>query len=73
MDEQKIKRINDLYKKAKAEGLSPAEAEEQKLLRMEYIAAIRRNLKAQLDHIDVEEKDGKVINLGEKFGNKEAN
>ena len=73
MDEQKIKRINDLYKKAKAEGLSAAEAEEQKLLRMEYIAAVRKNLKSQLDQIDVEEKDGKVVNLGEKFVNKEAN
>ena len=49
MDEQKIKRINELYRKSKAEGLSSAEAEEQRLLRLEYLAAVRRNLQAQLD------------------------
>ena len=43
MDEQKIKRINELYRKSKAEGLNAKEAEEQKLLRMEYIAAVRKN------------------------------
>ena len=73
MDGQKIKRINELYRKSKAEGLNAKEAEEQKLLRMEYIAAVRKNLRTQLNHIDIEEKDGKIVNLGEKFGNKEAN
>lgn len=73
MDEQKIKRINELYRKSKAEGLSSAEAEEQRLLRLEYLAAVRRNLQAQLDQIDIEEKDGRIINLGEKFGDKETN
>ena len=50
MDEQKVKRINELYRKSKAEGLTDAEKKEQK--------------------IDVEEKDGTIVNLGEKFGNK---
>ncbi|MBC5687785.1 DUF896 domain-containing protein [Mediterraneibacter sp. NSJ-55] len=73
MDEQKISRINELYRKSKAEGLNAKETEEQKLLRMEYIAAVRKNLRSQLNNIDIEEKDGKIVNLGEKFGNKEAN
>ena len=73
MDEQKIKRINELYRKSKEEGLSDDEKKEQKLLRAEYLAAIRGNLKSQLDRIDIKEKDGTIINLGEKFGNKEAN
>ncbi len=73
MDEQKIKRINELYRKSKAEGLSSAEAKEQKTLRAEYLASIRRNLKAQLNNIDIEEKDGNIVNLGEKFGSKKAN
>lgn len=73
MDEQKIKRINELYRKSKGEGLSDAEKKEQKLLRAEYLEAIRGSLKSQLDRIDIQEKDGKIINLGEKFGNKKAN
>lgn len=73
MDEQKIKRINELYRKSKAEGLTEAEKKEQKLLRTEYLAAIRGNLKSQLDSIDVREKDGKIVNLGEKYGTKIGN
>ncbi len=73
MDEQKIKRINELYHKSKAEGLSEEECKEQKLLRAEYLAAIRGNLRSQLDSIDVKEKDGSVVNLGEKYGTKIRN
>ncbi|WP_251387005.1 DUF896 domain-containing protein [Mediterraneibacter agrestimuris] len=73
MDEQKIKRINELYRKSKAEGLTEAEKKEQKLLRQEYLDTIRRNLRGQLNNIDVQQKDGSIINLGEKFGNKKGN
>ncbi len=73
MDSQKIKRINELYRKSKAEGLTDVEAKEQKMLRQEYLDAIRRNLRGQLDQIDVQEEDGTVVNLGEKFGNKKGN
>ena len=70
MDEKKIKRINELYRKSKAEGLTEAERQEQKLLRAEYLESVKRNLRGQLNNIDIEEKDGTVINLGEKYGNK---
>ncbi|HJA80540.1 MAG TPA: DUF896 domain-containing protein [Candidatus Mediterraneibacter intestinipullorum] len=73
MDEQKIKRINELYRKSKAEGLTEAERQEQKMLRAEYLEAVKRNLRGQLNNIDIEEKDGTVINLGEKYGNKRGN
>lgn len=73
MDSQKINRINELYRKSKAEGLTEAEKKEQKLLRMEYLESVKRNLRVQLNNIDVEEKDGTVVNLGEKYGNKKAN
>ncbi len=73
MDEQKIKRINALYRKSKAEGLSDMEKKEQKVLRQEYIDSFRRNLRGQLDRIDIEEKDGTIVNLGEKFGDKKGN
>lgn len=73
MDEQKINRINELYRKAKAEGLTEEEAMEQKLLRKEYVEAFRQNLRGQLDRIDVKEKDGSITNLGEKYGKKIGN
>lgn len=73
MDGQKIKRINELYRKSKAEGLTEAERQEQKLLRTEYLEAVKQNLRGQLNNIDIEEKDGTVINLGEKYGNKRGN
>lgn len=75
MDEKKIARINELYKKSKAEGLSEAELREQAILRKEFIEDFRRNLRSQLDNIDIKEADGSITNLGEKYGDKykEAN
>lgn len=63
--EEKIARINELYHKSQAEGLTETERREQKLLREEYIANIRANLRGQLDNIDIVNQDGSVTNLGE--------
>ncbi len=68
--EDKIKRINELYRKSQAEGLSEEEKKEQAALRSEYIANVRANLRGQLDNIDIQEADGTITNLGEKYGNK---
>lgn len=73
MEEQKINRINELYRKSKAEGLSSEERREQKLLREEYLEAIRGNLRSQLNNIDIKEKDGRIVYLGEKYGSKKGN
>lgn len=73
MDQNKIDRINVLARKSKAEGLTEAEKKEQALLRQEYLANVRRNLKSQLDNIDVVNPDGSIENLGEKYGKKTAN
>lgn len=70
MNEAQIKRINELARKAKAEGLTAQEAKEQAELRREYIEAIRSNLRGQLNNIDIQEKDGSITNLGEKYGKK---
>lgn len=70
MTEEKIARINALARKSKAEGLTSAEKEEQAALRQEFLASVRNNLKQQLDNIDMVEKDGTVVNLGEKYGHK---
>ena len=70
MDLSKIDRINELARKSKSIGLTEAEKAEQAALRKEYIANIRMNLRSQLDSIDIQEPDGTIVNLGEKYGNK---
>ncbi len=70
MNEQDIKRINDLYKKSKtAEGLTDAEKEEQAKLRRAYIDAVKKNLSSTLDNIDIKEKDGSITHLQKKNKN----
>ena len=57
--EQKIARINELYKKSKSsEGLTEAEKSEQALLRKEYIDNVRQNLRNQLNNINIQNEDG---------------
>ena len=73
MDEKKIARINELYHKSKAEGLTEKEKKEQQVLRREYIEAFKMSLRGQLNNISIQEKDGTITNLGEKYGNKKAN
>lgn len=66
--EEKIARINELYHKSRTEeGLTPEEKDEQQKLRADYVASVRASLRGQLDNIDIQEKDGSVTNLGEKF------
>ena len=62
MDE-KIKRINELYHKSKAEGLNEEELAEQKQLRKDYIASVRGNLTSQLEAITVVNPDGTVVDM----------
>ena len=53
MDE-KIKRINELYHKSQAEGLSAEEKDEQARLRKEYINSVKANLRSQLNNINIQ-------------------
>lgn len=46
-----IKRINELYKKSKEEGLSELEKDEQEKLRRVYIENVKSNFKVQLQGI----------------------
>lgn len=73
MEQSQLDRINCLARKSKAEGLTEEEKKEQALLREEYIANVRRNLRGQLDNIDVINADGTITNLGETHGTKSAN
>ena len=54
MDQNKIDRINALYHKSKAVGLTEEEKAEQ--------AALRK------DNISIQEKDGSITDLGKKYG-----
>mgnify|MGYP000208221567 CR=1 FL=1 len=56
--------------KQKQEGLTEAEKKEQAVLREEYVASFRRNLRSQLDQINIQNEDGSIENLGEKYGKK---
>ena len=73
MDEKKIARINELYHKSKAEGLTEAERKEQQILRREYVEAFKQSLRSQLNNISIQEADGSITDLGQKFGNKNGN
>lgn len=66
MEQKKIERINFLARKAKAEGLTQAEKNEQQTLRTEYIAAYRRSLRAQLDNMVLVDEDGNERPLKKK-------
>ena len=68
MEVEKNDRINALAQKSKSVGLTEEEKKERELLRKEYIASVRMNLRAQLDNMDVQQEDGTIINLGERYG-----
>lgn len=63
MTEEKIARINELYHKSKAEGLTEEEKAEQQKLRQEYLAAIRNNMRATLDNVCIKNPDGSITEL----------
>ena len=62
MDE-KIKRINELYHLSQERALTDDEKAEQASLRRDYIDSVKNNLKAQLDNIEIKEKDGTITKL----------
>lgn len=70
MTDEKINRINELYRKSQAEGLTEDEKKEQTILRKEFVASVKSNLKNQLNNIDMVNEDGSIENLGEKYGKK---
>ncbi len=66
MEQKKIDRINELARKAKAESLTPEETAERDALRREYIAAVKRNLVAQLDNTYIVDEKGNKTPLKKK-------
>ena len=68
MEQAKIDRINALARKAKAEGLTPAEEAERAVLRREYINSVVGNLKGQLDNVYYVDEKGNKTKLQKKEG-----
>ena len=68
MDQKKIKRINELYKKSKTTGLAEEERMEQQSLRTEYRMSIINNLSASLDHVSIQNPDGSITKVKKKSG-----
>ena len=68
MNDKDIERINQLYHKFKAGTITEEEALERDKLRKAYVQAFKENLRGQLNNISIEEPDGSITDLGEKFG-----
>jgi 5-formyltetrahydrofolate cyclo-ligase len=64
--EERVARINALARKAKSEGLTEEEKQEQAILRREYIDSIKGNLDAQLKSIRIQNPDGTLSPLQKK-------
>ena len=64
--DEKIKRINELYHKSQAEGLTEKEKSELAALRAEFVANIKANLRGQLENISIVEPDGTINKVGKK-------
>ncbi len=58
MTEALIKRINELAKKSREEGLTEAEKEEQAQLRKAYIAEFRQGMLGTLENIYIVDENG---------------
>ena len=66
MEKSRIDRINELARKAKAEGLTEEEVLERDRLRREYVAAFRENLVAQLEATYIVDEKGNKCKLKSK-------
>ena len=66
MIDEKIQKINFLAKKAKTEGLTPEEKEEQDKLRKEYIESYRQSLRSQLENTYIVDENGNKKKLKER-------
>ena len=71
MTEDLLSRINYLAKKSKTDGLTEEEKEEQKNLRMQYIAEFRQGMQNTLDNVYVLDKDGQKKKIQKKDSSNE--
>ncbi len=70
MGNETLKRINELAKKKREEGLTPQEQAEQKELYKIYLGSIRTQFESTLDNVSVKDDSGKVIPFKEAYRKK---
>lgn len=66
MDQKRIDRINQLARKSRTEGLTPAEEEERAVLRREYIDSVVGSLESQLESTYLVDEKGRKRKLRKK-------
>ena len=66
MCEEKIKRINELAKKQREQGLTDEDKAEQAVLRREYIDSFKRSLEGQLNNTYIVHPDGTKVKVEKK-------
>ena len=71
MTEELIRRINELAKKSREEGLTDEEKAEQQALRAQYIEEFRQGVKNTLNNVYIVDENGeekKIKRKGKNFG-----
>lgn len=58
MEQSRVDRINELSRISRQRELTEEEAAERQALRAEYLAAVRKNMQAQLDNTFIVDDDG---------------
>ncbi len=66
MNQEKINRINELYRKSKLTELTAEEKEEQQNLRTEYRMSVMNNLSASLNNMSIQNPDGSLTKIKPK-------
>lgn len=61
LDENKMKRINELAQKKKTAGLTEEEGKEQTLLRKEYLQSFRQSFKKTIENTTVIDPEGNDV------------
>ena len=71
MDKNLLKRINELAKKKREEGLTAEEQTEQKELYKVYLGEIRAQFSQTLDNVSIKEENGDVVPFKEAYAKKD--
>ena len=66
MEKAKMDRINFLYRKSKAEGLTEEEKNEQAALRQEYIMEFRAQFTGIMENTVIKRPDGTIEKVSDK-------
>ncbi|WP_353892279.1 DUF896 domain-containing protein [Proteinivorax hydrogeniformans] len=69
LSREKILRINELAKKKKTEGLTPAEAKEQQKLRAEYISAVKGRVNDTIKNTKFVDEKGNEVKVTKRKKN----